>query len=172
MAVAHDDILYAPELKELHDGGSGSSWSVYDHAYAFFLFACDFETVYETGKSDNSRSMLIIMHDRDIELCLESIFDLKTSWGREIFEINPSKCESDVFDGLYNLFGILCREYDRKRIDSSKFLKEYTLSLHDRESCQRSDISQSEDGRSIRDHRNGIGFESIEIGIFWIFFYR
>ena len=123
MAITHNDVLYTPELKELHDSRSGCSRSVYDHAYVFFLLPCDFQAIYETGKSNNSRSMLIIMHDRDVELCLESIFDLKTSWSREIFEINPSKCESDIFDSLDNLFGILGREYDREGINSSKFLK-------------------------------------------------
>jgi hypothetical protein len=81
------------------------------------------------------------VHDRDIELSLESILYLEAARSRYIFEIYPTESVSDIFDSLYEFIYILRTYDDREGIDSCELLKKDTLPFHDRHTRLMSEIS-------------------------------
>ena len=109
------------------------------------------------------------MKNRNREHFLETLFNFKTAWGRDIFQIDAAKCWGKMDDSLNNFFCVLRIQTDRNSIDTAKFLKQHTFSFHHRHCGQRSNIAKSKHSASIRDHGNSIGFHSVYISIFWIF---
>lgn len=70
-------MLYSIEIEELRDSDSGSSGSVEYYLDIFLFLSCDFQGIDKSCEDDYSSSMLIIVHDWDIKLCLQSLFDLE-----------------------------------------------------------------------------------------------
>ena len=134
-------MLYPIETEEFRDRDSSSSRSVEHDFYVFFFLSCDFQRIDQSCKDSDSCPVLIIMHDRDIELRLESLFDLETPWCCDIFEIDPSESIGDIFHSFDKLLDILRPDDDRESIDSCEFFKEYTLPFHDRHARSVSEIS-------------------------------
>ena len=142
--ITRHKMLNSIELEKLAYCYTCSTCAIKDDLDILFFLSCDFECIDKTSKYDDRSTMLIIMHDRNIELSLESLFDLKTSWSRYIFEIDPSKSISNIFYRRDKFFDILSPDNDRKCIDSCKFLEEDTLPFHDWHRCLVPKISESE----------------------------
>ncbi|EKD67370.1 MAG: hypothetical protein ACD_48C00452G0002 [uncultured bacterium] len=113
--------------------------------------------------------MLIIMKNRDVQCFLQSFFNFKTAWCRNIFQIDPSKHGSNTNNRLNNFFCIFCIECNRKCIDISKLFEQKCLSFHHRKTCRRSDISQSQYRRAISHHSDHIVFSCQFINLRRIF---
>lgn len=74
-------MLYSVEMEKFTDSDSCSACSVEYYLYIFLFLSSDFESIDQSCQYYYSRTVLIIMHDRDIELRLQSLLDLETSWG-------------------------------------------------------------------------------------------
>ena len=142
-------MTYSVEMEEFAYSDSCRPSSVQNHSDIFFLLSCDFESIYESCEYHDSRPVLVIMHDRDVELSLQTLFDLEASRCRDIFEVDPTESIGDMLHRLDELFDILCADDDRKGIDSCKLLEEHTLPFHDRHTRPMSEIPESENRRTI-----------------------
>ena len=72
-------MLYSVEIEELTDSYSRRSCSVEYDLYVLLLLSGDFESIDKSCEYYDRCPVLIIVHDRDIELRLQSLFDLETS---------------------------------------------------------------------------------------------
>ena len=68
------------ETEEFRDRDSSSSRSVEHYANIFFFLSGDFQRIDQSCKDSDSCPVLVIVHDRDIELSFQSFFDLETPW--------------------------------------------------------------------------------------------
>ena len=96
------------------------------------------------------------MKDGNVEFCLESLFDFKTNWCCDVLEVNSAKTWSDGFDGGNDVVGAMDVKHDRHTVDIGKMLKQQRLAFHDWHSTFWSDISQAQNGRSVRDNGDEI----------------
>ena len=159
------------ESEKLRNRDSCSSCSVEYDLYILFLLSSDFESIDESCEYCDSSPVLIIVHDGDIELSLQSVFDLETSWCCDILEVDSTEAISDIFDRFYEFLDILRPDDDRECIDSSEFPKENTLPFHDWHRCLVSEVSESEDSRAIGDHSNRTRLQGIVIEFRRVFRY-
>ena len=74
--------------------------------------------------------MLVIVHNRHIELSFERIFNIKTLWSSNIFQIYTTKARSNVQNRFNNFVRVLSCENNRKSINVGKLFKQNCLSFH------------------------------------------
>lgn len=77
--ITSKKVSHSIKVEKFQNGDSGSSNSVKNYTNIFFLSSCNFQRIYKCCKCDDRSSMLIIMHNRNIEFSLQSLFDLETS---------------------------------------------------------------------------------------------
>lgn len=77
--ITSDKVFYSVKGKKFCNCYTCCSSPVKYHPYILFLFSCDFQGVYECCEGHDRCSMLIIVHNRNIQFCLESFFDFETS---------------------------------------------------------------------------------------------
>ena len=133
------------------------------------FFFGNFQSIDESSKHHNSRSMLIIMKNRDIEPFFEFLFNIKAVWSCNIFQINPSKTRSNTLYGRNNFTRVLSVQHEGNRIYITKSLEQHSFPLHHWQSCKSSDISKSQNSTSITHHSNTSALPSVVISLFWIF---
>ena len=109
--------------------------------------------------------MLIIVKYRDVQFLRQPPLDFKAAGRCDIFQIDAAKSRRDPLDCLNNLFRILGGQTDGECIHAGKFFKQNGLSLHDRQSCLRADIAQSQHCGSICDNRHRVALHRIRVDI-------
>src|SRR5262245_12300727 len=88
--------------------------------------------------------MLIVVKNRDVELFSESLFDLETTWRRDVFQIDSTEHGRDRFYRAHDLIRVFRVETDRKSIDAGEFLEQHRLPFHHRQSCGWSNVAETE----------------------------
>lgn len=121
--IYHHDISNSIEEEELAYSNSRSSYPIDDNTNILLLFPCDFQCIDESSKYYDSCPMLIIMHHRDIEFRLESLFYLKTPGCRNIFEIDSTESISNIANGFDKFFDILGSDNNRECIHITEFFE-------------------------------------------------
>ena len=77
LRITRDNMTYPIDIEELTDGDSCSSRSIEDDSDIFFFLISDFQSIDKSGKDDDRCPVLVIVHDRDIELSFQALFDLE-----------------------------------------------------------------------------------------------
>src|SRR6185437_6042599 len=113
--------------------------------------------------------MLIVMHHGYLQRFTQHPLDIKTFRGPDIFQVDSPKGGLQCLDDLYETLGILLIDLDIEYIDVSKYLEQYSLSLHDRFRRFRPDIPQSQHRRPIADHGHEVALGGILINIIDVF---
>ena len=147
--ITSDKVLDSIEVEELRDSDSRGTSTIEDNLDILFFLTSHFECIDEACEDDDRGTVLIIMHDGDIEFRLQSFFDLETPRSGDILEVDPTESVGNIFDRRDKGFDILCPDDNREGIHSSKFPKKDTLPFHDGHTRLVSEISESEYGRSI-----------------------
>src|SRR5262249_40261296 len=95
--------------------------------------ADNLECVHERGEDDDRRAMLVVMHDRDVEGLLESVFDLEAAWRADVFEVDAAEAWCDRLDGPNDGVGLLRRQTDGPAVNVGELAEEHALAFHDRQ---------------------------------------
>src|SRR5690348_2709051 len=117
VSVAHDDIRNSTAQQNLRNCSASSAGSA-DHNSETrrFLFRQS-QSVQQGGQDNYSRAVLVIVKNRDIKLFLKLPFNLKTARSRDVFQIDPSETDGEVFHGRNDFIRVFCAEADWIRID-------------------------------------------------------
>jgi len=72
LGVKHDDIFQLCSKRNIQFCAAycGSSSSVYDNLNFRYVFACDFQSILQSSSRYNCRSMLVVVHNRNIKIFL------------------------------------------------------------------------------------------------------
>ena len=114
--------------------------------------------------------MLVVVHDWDVKLFLQSAFDFEAFGGFDVLQVNATESRSDSLDRLNKLFGVFLIHLDVKYVYASENLEQKSLAFHDRLAGERTDVSEAQDCRTIGDNSNQIAFRSIFVGIVRVIF--
>ena len=96
------------------------------------------------------------MENRDIASLLELSLDLKASRCGDILEVDAAERTGYLVYCLYDRIHVMGLDAKRECVYIAERLEENALALHYRHSCLRSDISESEDSRTVSDYSAGI----------------
>ena len=113
--------------------------------------------------------MLVIMHNWDVRCFCNSTFDFKAFWGLDVFKVNTSKSLRNIDNGLNKFFRIGNIDFNVKNIDISEGFEQQSLTLHDRFTCKCTNVSKTQNGRSVGNHGYEIPFRCVPICILWSF---
>ena len=94
--------------------------------------------------------MLVVVHNRYIDTCLDLFLHLKTFRRLYIFQVDAAEGGLKCNDDVNQLIGIGLVNLYVEDINASKLFKQSTLSLHDWFGGQRADIAEAK-------HRGAIG---------------
>ncbi len=95
--------------------------------------------------------MLIVVKNRNVELLLESLFDLETTRRRDVFEVDTAKRGRDRLHGSHDLVRIFRIQADRKSVDARKLLEQHRLPFHHRQGGGWTNVAETEYRRPVRD---------------------
>ena len=173
LGVEHDDVFVssAQGFVELGTGNGGSTGSVHYDTYIFNFLACHFEGIQKSGCRDDGRTMLVIVHHRDVQFFLQATFDFKTFRSLDVFQVDASESRGNRLDCFDELFRVLFVHFDVKNIDSTVYFEQKSLSFHHRFAGHGTDVAKSQNGRTVGNDSHQISFGGVFISILWILLY-
>ena len=117
--IEHENIFLKRTQCMVHfgTGNGGSTCTIHYNFSRFNIFSNNFQRVEQSGGTNNGRSMLIVVHDRNIQLLLESLFNFETFRSRNILQINSTESRFQNFDRSNELVHIFCIQFDIKNIN-------------------------------------------------------
>ena len=94
--------------------------------------------------------------DRDVELFLEPLFDLKAARRGNVFQVYAAESCRDCLDGAHDLVRVFGVQANRKGVDSAKFFEEHCLPFHHRHGRSRPDVAEAEHGCAVSNYSDGV----------------
>ena len=155
-AVNHDKILNAELHKVVTDRRACSTRAVDNYLDLSDVLLNDLEGVKHSRSNADSGAVLVIVEDGDIAKLSESRLDLKASGCGNVLEVNAAEAAREKIYGSYELVNVLCLDAKGECVNVGKRLEECALTLHNRHTCLRADIAETENGRAVGDYRNEI----------------
>ena len=62
------------------DGNACGSGSIHYNTAIFFLLSCYFQGIDDSGEDNDSRSVLVIMENRNVQKFFQACFNFETAW--------------------------------------------------------------------------------------------
>ena len=75
------------------------------------------ERIGQCSQKDHGGAMLIVVHDRNIQLLFESFFNFEAFRSRNILQINSTESRFQNFDRSNELVHIFCIQFDIENIN-------------------------------------------------------
>ena len=97
--------------------------------------------------------MLIVVENRNIALLLQLALDFKAARRRNVLEVYTAEGTGEQINRVDNLIHVLGLHTEREGIDIAERLEEHALALHDRHTCLRADVAESENCGAVRHNR-------------------
>ena len=155
-AVKQDNVFHTRGNQKFRDRRTGGARTAYHHSKFLHVFLHHLCGIHESGKHDDCRPVLIIMHDRYIECLDEPLFNSKAFRRGDILEIDAAEGGRNRLDGPHDLIGILSIEHDGPRIDIRSLLEDERLPFHHRECAVRTDVAETEHRRPVGNNRDAV----------------
>ena len=142
LSITHNNIFNARSFKHIANTNSSRTSAIHNYLKRRELTTGEISVVNYARERNYSRSPLIIVKYGNIELTIESIFNLEACGRGNIFEINAAILRSERLNHLDNALRIgltlisatLTATIKRHgpRIDITKRLKKNSLTFHNR----------------------------------------
>src|SRR5699024_6585073 len=139
-----------------------------DNLQAGQVAAEQLQGIAQCREDDHGSTVLIIVHNRDIEALNETTFDLKAAWCGDIFQVDSAEGWCQASDRINEFINVLGIEHDGDGLQASKGAKQLRFAFHHGQGRLWADIAQSQNGGAIRDDRDGIAHASVRAGYFWV----
>ena len=117
-------------LKQLKTGDASSASAVQDDLYVTDFLTRNLERIDQTRSADHSRTMLIIVEDRDVHFFFEALFDDKTLGGFDIFEVDSTKRRPHQANRVAELIWVFRVKFNVDGIHVSEPFEQNCLSFH------------------------------------------
>ena len=131
--------------------GAGSG-TVEDHLDSADFFLDDFQAVQQGGPGNDGGAVLVVVHDGNVQLFAQPLFDVEAVGRRDVFQVDASEGGGQDLDGLNELVGVFGVQLQVEGVDVGKDFEKDALAFHDGLGGQRANVSQSQNRRSVGDH--------------------
>jgi len=169
LAVATDQVADAGCQEDAAAGGPGSAQAI-NHNLDLAKFLADYlERVVQGCQQHHGSTVLIVVHDRDVEQLLQAIFNVEAAGCADVFKVDAAKGGRDRLYATNNGIRILRSQAERPTVDVRELLEEHHLAFHDGQSSLGTKIPQPQDCRAIGDHGHAIGFAGKGVNLVLIF---
>src|SRR5699024_5856673 len=131
--VHRDDVPGPGGHQHLDDGGAGGAGPVQDDMDVLHLFAHHPQSVDEGGGDHDGGAVLVVVKDRDVQLTLEGLLDLKALGAFDVLQVDAAKGGGDGFAGGDDAGGVGGVDADGEGVHPAKLLEQHRLALHHRQ---------------------------------------
>ena len=157
--IASDESSRAGGQQDLRDRHPRRADAAHDNARILDRHADHFQRVLQRAQHHDGRAVLIVVHDRDVQLAAQALFDDKTLGRRDVLQIDAAEDRRDLAHGGDDLVRVLAGQADRKGVQVAERLEDHALALHDRLSRRGADVAQAEHRRAVADHRDRVALD-------------
>ena len=112
--------------------------------------------------------MLVVVHHRDVESLLQTLFYIETLWRLDVLKVNAAECGSNLLNCLAELHGVFLINLNIEDVDAAVYLEKQAFTLHNGLTTHGTNIAQSQHGSTVRDNCNKITLVRIFVGIIGI----
>ena len=150
-------------------GNAGSAGSGEYNLDLVDLFFCDLDRIEQRGSGDDRRAVLIVVKDRNVAACLETLLDLEAIGRADVLEVDTAEGGSEKLAKADDLLRVLAVDFDVENVDIGEAFEEDALALHHRLAGHRTDIAEAEDGGAVGDHSNEVPLVGVlvdQLGVF------
>ena len=109
--------------------------------------------------------MLVVVHDGDVELGLESALDFKRLGRLDVLKVDAAERGRDGLHRGYESIWIRGIHFNVKNVDVRKDFEKDALSLHDGLGSLGTDVAEPEDRGAIGNHRHQVAFRCVAVDI-------
>ena len=169
--VEHEHVrfLRAQCTVKAGTGDGRGTGSVHNNLDLRDIFAYQFERVEQRGGADNGRPVLVVVHDRNIELLFQAFLYFKALGRGYVLQVYAAKGRFQNFDRTNKFIHIFGVEFQIETVNICVNLEEKPLSFHDRFSRGCADITQAKNGCTVGDDSYQITLGGVFIYVFRIF---
>ena len=170
-AVAHDGIFrrHAHGLEQRERGHGSRAGAVDDDAHVAEAAAGELERVDQPGGGDDRRAMLVVVHDRHIEVLAQTLFDDEALRRLDVFEVDATERRGHDLDGFTEAVHVFGVEFEVDTVDIGEALEQHRLAFHHGLGGQRPEIAQPQHGCAVGNDRHGVGLGGIVVGAIFVF---
>jgi hypothetical protein len=111
------------------------------------------------GQHHDRGPVLVVVEDGDVERRAEPVLDLEAARRGDVLEVDAAVHGRDRLDDAHDLVGVLGVEADRPRVDAGERLEQGRLALHDGQGGRRSDVTETEHRRAVRDDGDRVALD-------------
>ena len=104
------------------------------------------------------------MEDRNVELSLQPLLDLKALGCSDVFKVDATEGGRDGLHRLDELIHVGLVDFDIKHVDVSELLEEVGLALHDGLAGECADVPEPKNRRSVGDDGHEVSFGRVVVG--------
>ncbi len=105
--------------------------------------------------------MLVVVEDRDVELVLQPLLDLKAARRGDVLEVDPAERRRDQLDRSHDLIGVLGVQADRERVDARELLEQAALPSITGIAAARADVAETEHRGAVGDDRDRVALDRV-----------
>ena len=166
-AVKHRGVLtlHAELLVDVQAGHGGGSGSTDHHTDVFDVFAGELERVDQRRRTDDRRAMLVVVHQRDVQLLFQAALNLKRLRRLDVLQIDAAEGGRNGLDGGDKLIDVGGVHFDVEHVDVGKHLEQHPLPFHHRLARLRADVAQPKHGSAVADDCDQIALGGVLVHV-------
>ena len=172
-AVEHNHIflLHAKRYIQLGTRDGRCAGPVDNHLHLRYILAVHLKRVEQAGSRYNRCSVLVVVHNRNIEFGLKPTFNLKALRCLNILKVYTTEGRCYGLYSLYELFGVLLVYLNIEHVYSGIYLKKQPFSLHNRFAGYCTYVSKTKHRCTVGDNGYKVTLVGIFIGILRVTLY-
>ena len=172
LAIAHHKIFFLETERQVETCASASSSTsaVHDHLHVANALACNFNSVQEASGRNDSRTVLVIVHHRNIKLSLESVFDFEAFRSLNVFEVDATERRCNALHDFDKLLRILFVDFDVEHVNARINFEKQGLTFHHRLTSECANIAETKHSRTVTDHSDEVALARVFVSEVLVFF--
>ena len=126
LGVEHQDIFHLSTESYIELGTTdGSSTGTIDNDFHLGdVLTCNLKRIFQTCCRDDGSTMLVVMHHRDVESLLQTLFDVEALRSLDVLQVDTTERWSNALYNFTEFFWVFFVNLDIKDIDSTINLEE------------------------------------------------
>ena len=170
-AVKHRRIrpLHAELLVNVEARHGRGSCTTHHDADVFNLLVCQLEGIDQGRRTDDRGAVLIVVHQGDVELLLQTALNLKRLRGLDVFQVDAAKRGCNRLDRGHKLVDICGVHLDVKHIDVREHFEQNAFPLHHGLARLGTNVPQTKHCGAVADDRHEVALGGVGVDVLWVF---
>ena len=145
----HVLLLYTKRNVELGTRDGCRTGTVHHDLDLRDILAVHLKGVKKTCGRDDCCTVLVVVHDRDIELLLEATLDLEALRRLDVLKVDTTECGGNCLHCLDELLGVLLIYLDIEYVYTCIYLEKESLTLHNGLARYGTDVTETKHGCTV-----------------------